>query len=119
MIRMTNDSHTALMLEELREMRRLLEAIAEPAIAKRDAQQRDALREIVGTGAKKQQSVMLMDGTRTRAEIIAETAVDKSDLSKLVRQLESAGLLGSGTKQPQLTIRIPPGFFDGTTTKRR
>src|SRR2546423_12733949 len=91
-------------LNELRQMRKLLELMAEPAIAQRDAKLRDALREIVGSGEKKQQAVMLMDGSRTQAQIVAQTSVHQGNLSTMVGQLEAAGLLSGGRKQPRLVI---------------
>ena len=103
-----------LLLDEIRRIRKLLELMAEPAIAQRDAKLRDELRSIVGTSVKKQKSALLMDGSRTQIQIIADTAVDKSDLSKMVTRLESAGLLSDGKKQPRLSISIPLNFFDGT-----
>ena len=58
-----NDEHAQILLEEVRQMRKLLELLAEPSIAQRDAKLRDELRKIVGSSLKKQQSVLLMDGS--------------------------------------------------------
>lgn len=107
-----NDEHAGHLLEEVRQMRKLLELLAEPAIAQRDAKLRNELRKIVGASSKKQQSVLLMDGSRTQSQIIAQTSVNKGDLSKMVGKLESAGLLADGKKHPNLAIFIPPNFFD-------
>lgn len=93
-------------------MRKLLELLAEPAIAQRDAKLRGELRQIVGSSAKKRQSVFLMDGSRTQKEIFAQTNVNQGNLSTMVGKLESAGLLADGKKQPRLAIAIPPNFFD-------
>jgi hypothetical protein len=106
------DEDGRLLLAEVRQMRMLLELLAEPAIAQRDAKLRENLREIVGSSPKKQQSVFLMDGNRTQQQIIAQTSVNQGHLSTMVGKLESAGLLGEGRKRPKLTISIPPNFFD-------
>ena len=101
-------------------MRKLLEVLAEPAIAQRDAKLRDELRTIVGSSSKKQESVLLMDGSRTQAQIIAQTSINQGDLSTMVGKLENAGLLADGKKQPKLAISIPSNFFDANAeTKRR
>lgn len=107
-----NDEHARLLFEEVRQMRKLLELLAEPAIAKRDAKLRNELRKIVGSSPKKQQSVLLMDGSRTQTQIIAQTSVNKGNLSTMVGKLESAGLLADGKKQPKLAISIPSNYFD-------
>lgn len=107
-----NDEHVRLLLEEVRQIRKLLELLAEPAVAQRDAKLRSELRKIVGSSRKKQQSVLLMDGRRTQAQIIAQTSVNQGNLSTMLGKLESAGLLADGKKQPNLTISIPPNFFD-------
>lgn len=107
-----NAEDVKVLLEEVRQMRKLLELLAEPAIAQRDAKLRDKLREIVGSSPKKQQSVFLMDGSRTQREIIAQTSIDQGDLSKMVGRLDSAGLLADRRKHPRVTISIPANFFD-------
>lgn len=109
-----NDDHAELLLDEVRQVRKLLELLAEPAIAQRDAKLRDELRNIVGSSSKKQQSVLLMDGSRPQKQIIAETLVHQGDLSTMVGRLENAGLLANGKKQPKLSISIPPNFFHAT-----
>lgn len=108
---MTNDQAEAL-IAEVRSVRALLELIAEPAIAQRDAKLREELRRIVGGSAKKQKSVLLMDGSRTQTQIASETSVHKGDLSTMVGKLEQARLLKDGKKQPSIAIPIPLGFFD-------
>jgi hypothetical protein len=107
-----NDEHAQLLLQEVRQMRKLLELLAEPAIAQRDARLRDELRKIVGSSRKKQQSALLMDGSHTQTQIVAQTSVNKGDLSTMVGKLESAGLLADGKKHPKLAISIPSNFFD-------
>jgi hypothetical protein len=105
------DEYAHFLLEEVRQMRKLLELLAEPAIAQRDAKLREELRKIVGAGRKKQQSVFLMDGSRTQAGIVAQTSVNQGDLCTMVGKLESAGLLADGKKYPKLAISIPSTFF--------
>lgn len=99
-------------LETLRKIYGLLELLAEEKIAQRDKNQRSALLEVVGKSVPKQKSVLLMDGTRTQAEIHRETSVHKGDLSTLVGKLHKAKLLADDTKKPRLTISIPPNFFE-------
>ncbi|MBK9239270.1 MAG: hypothetical protein IPL75_03190 [Acidobacteria bacterium] len=107
------------LLKEVRQMRKLLELIAEPAIAQRDAKLREDLRSAVGNGARKQKSIFLMDGTRTQTQIANQVPVDQGDLSKLLARLESSDLLVDGRKQPKLAISIPVSFFDADTNAKR
>ena len=107
------------LLDEVRQMRRLLELLAEPAIAQRDAKLRDELRRIVGASVKHQQAAMLMDGSRTQAQIVAQTSGHQGHLSTMVGKLESGGLLADGRKQPKLTISIPSNFFDANPDAKR
>lgn len=107
---MGNDSTE--LLETVRKIHDLLELLAEDKIAERDARQRAALLEIVGSSQVKQRSVHLMDGTRTQTEIHGETSVNKGNLSTMVGQLKSAGLLQGDTKMPKLAISIPQNFFE-------
>ena len=101
------------MLHVLTEMRDLLRLIAEPAIAERDKKLRGALRGIAGNAAgKKAKSILLMDGTRTQAQIAKECGINQGDLSVLVKKLKASDLLGNDPKQPRLTISIPNRFFE-------
>jgi hypothetical protein len=99
-------------LETLHKIYGLLELLAEDKIAQRDAKQRAALREVVGTSAGKQKSVFLMDGSRTQAEIHRETSVNQGHLSTMVSKLQKEKLLVSDAKKPKLNISIPPNFFE-------
>jgi len=101
-----------LLLDEVRQIRKLLELLAEPAIAQRDNKLRGELRRIVGSSSKKQQAVFLMNGSRTQAQIITETSVGQGNLSTMVGQLETANLLTNGKKYPKLAITIPSNFFE-------
>ena len=109
-----SDHLDPLLLEEVRQIRKLVELLAEPAIAQRDAKLRQELRRIVGNSARKQQAVFLMNGSSTQAEIVTQTSVHKGDLSTMVGKLEGAGLLADGRKRPKLAINIPPSFFDAS-----
>lgn len=102
-----------LLLQEATQIRKLLELLAEPAIAQRDARFRDELRRIVGSSVPKQKAVLLMDGSRTQTQLARETGAHKGNLSTMVGQLEGAGLLESDKKFPRLVISIPTTFFDG------
>jgi hypothetical protein len=104
-----------LLLEEARQIRKLLELLAEPAIAQRDARFRDELRKIVGSSLKKRSAVFLMNGSRTQTQIVAETGVHAGELSTMVGKLEKAGLLADGKKHPKLSILIPANFFDAVS----
>jgi hypothetical protein len=106
---MSDDSE---LLETVRKICGLLELLAEDKIAQRDAKQRAALLEIVGTSATKQKSVLLMDGTRTQTEIHGATSVNKDHLSTMVGKLHKAELLVGDTKKPRLAISILPNFFE-------
>lgn len=108
---MTDQS--AQMLSVLTEMRDLLRLMAEPAIAERDKKLREALRAIGGHAtSKKAKAILLLDGTRTQADVTKACGIDKGDLSGLVKKLKAADLLKDDSKQPQLAISIPASFFE-------
>ena len=69
------DEDAQLLIEEVRQMRKLLELLAEPAIAQRDAKLRGELQKIVGSSVKMQQCVFLMDGSRTQKQIVTRSSV--------------------------------------------
>lgn len=98
--------------ELLTEIRDLLQLIAEPALEKRDANRRAALRKVVGNGEKKAKAVVLMDGTRSQTTIAKEAGTDTGTVSKLVKALAAEGLISTDEKHPALVIRIPSSFFD-------
>jgi hypothetical protein len=105
--------HSAQVLSVLAEMRDLLRLIAEPAIAERDKKLREALLVIGGSAtSKKAKAILLLDGTRTQADVIKGCGIDKGDLSVLVKKLKAADLLKGDPKQPQLAISIPANFFE-------
>jgi hypothetical protein len=103
-------------LELLAEIRDLLQVIAEPALAKRDAKLRASLRKVVGNSAKKAKAATLMDGARSRPAILKESGIDPADLSRLVKALTEARLIVGDEKHPALVLRIPPAFFDKDDT---
>jgi DNA-binding MarR family transcriptional regulator len=100
-------------VELLTEIRDLLQIIAEPEIAKRDAKLRASLRSTVGESEKKARAVMLMDGSRLQSAIAKEVKIDPGDLSRLVKALTAANVVSSSEKHPKLLTKIPPTFFDG------
>ncbi len=61
----------------LREIRDLLQVIAEPALARRDEGLRASLREIVGKSKAKAGATLLMDGSRTQIVICKESGIDR------------------------------------------
>jgi hypothetical protein len=103
---------SAELLEAVRDIRKLLEILAEPAIAQRDAKLRKELRQIVGASKPGQMSVFLMNGKRTQKEIHSETFMNKGNLSTLVSKLSEAKLLIGDPKLPNLAISIPTNFFE-------
>jgi DNA-binding transcriptional ArsR family regulator len=95
------------------EIRDLLRILAEPAIAERDQKSRDVLRTLAGSSkGAKPKAILLMDGTRTQAQIVSECGIHKGQLSELVKALREAGLLKGDPKQPKLSVTIPETFFD-------
>lgn len=95
------------------EIRDLLQIIAEPALEKRDVRLRSLLRTTAGSSKKKAGAILLMNGGRSRAEIVTESGIDKSDLSKLLKTLSTHKLIGPDDKKPKLALTIPPTFFEG------
>ena len=105
--------HSEQMLSVLTEMRDLLRLIAEPAIAERDKNRREALLVIAGNAtSKKAQAILLLDGTRTQTDVTKACGIDKGHLSALVKKLKAAELLKDDLKKPQLAISIPANFFE-------
>lgn len=104
--------HSTEILATLKKVCELLELLAEDKIAQRDQKLRTALLEVVGKSQPKQKSVLLMDGTRSQAEIRSETSVNQGHLSTMVGQLQKAKLLDGDSKKPKLVISIPSTFFE-------
>ena len=99
-------------IELLTEIRDLLQVMAEPALAQRDAKLRASLRAIVGVGSKKAKAVQLMDGSRSQSAIVREGIMDSGNLSRLVKDLATAGLVAPDQKHPKLLVTVPPNFFN-------
>ncbi|MDP4199051.1 MAG: hypothetical protein Q8922_14955 [Bacteroidota bacterium] len=99
-------------IELLTEIRDLLEAMAEPAIAKRDEKFRDGILAVAGKSQKSCNAILLMDGSRTQANIVKEAEIDQGQLSRLVKNLKTNSLIGSDEKYPKLRTKLPPNFFD-------
>jgi len=100
--------------ELLREIRDLLRVIAEPGLAARDAKPRESLARIVGRSPSKGKAVLLMDGSRTQKAISEESGVDQGNLSKMVKALRDALLIGPDDKHPKLVISVLSNFFEKT-----
>ena len=92
-------------LDVLRDIRELLQLIAEPQLAIRDKARRDALRKVIGKSDKNLNSVLLMDGSRKQATIAKEVPIDIGQLSKLVKSLSEAKLL-TPSVNPTLVIPV-------------
>lgn len=103
-------------IELLTEIRDLLEVVAEPALAKRDAKLRSALRDIVGSSDRRASAVLLMDGSRTQAAIAKEAGLDQGNISRLAKALADAKLIAVEGKQPKLLLKISARFFEETST---
>lgn len=97
--------------ELLRDIRDLLRVMAEPALAERDRNLRASLLEIVGKSKPKAEAVLLMDGSRSQAEVRKESGIDSGNLSRLVSALRSKELIKGDEKHPKLSIAIPSNFF--------
>jgi DNA-binding MarR family transcriptional regulator len=100
------------LLNAVLEIRNLVRLMAEPQIAARDQKHRDELIRLVGKSEPKAKAVLLMDGNHTQAAIHAQTSIQQSNLSTLVKELGKAGLLTGNTKQPKLSISVPADFFE-------
>jgi hypothetical protein len=98
--------------EILREIRDLLRLIAEPALAKRDEQLRASLSELVGKSRQKAEVVALMDGTRLQADIQKAVGIDQGNLSRFVKALYDAELIGPDEKRPKLGFPAPSNLID-------
>ena len=97
--------------EILREIRDLLRLIAEPALSKRDERFRASLQERVGKSKQKAEAVVLMDGTRSQAEIRKAAGIDKGNLSRLVTALRQTELIGPDEKRPKLVFPAPSNLI--------
>jgi DNA-binding MarR family transcriptional regulator len=98
--------------ELLREIVDLLRLIAEPHLARRDANLRNSLYEIVGKSQARAKAVFLMNGERNQSSILKEAGMDKGNLSRLTKSLADANLIEPKQKFPKLKIPIPQNFPD-------
>jgi hypothetical protein len=53
-----------------------------------------------------------MDGMRSQAGIRKECGIDHGNLSRLVKALREAGLIGPDDKHPQLVFPLPSNLPD-------
>ena len=98
--------------ELLREIRDLLRLMAAPAIAERNQLVRNAIIQIVGKSKRKAEAVVLMDGTRTQAGISKECGIDMGHLSRLVKAMREAELIGADDKRPKTVTPLPINFLE-------
>ncbi len=98
--------------EILREIRDLLRLVAEPALAKRDERLRASLQKVVGKSKQKAGAVILMDGTRSQADIRKASGMDDGNLSRLVKALRTAELIGADDKHLKLVFPVPSNLID-------
>ena len=98
--------------EILAEIRDLLRLMAEPALAKRDERLRASLHQVIGKSKQKAEAVALMDGTRSQADIRKDCGIDDGNLSRLVKALREAELIGLDDKQPKLVFPVPSNLSD-------
>lgn len=99
-------------IDLLAEIRDLLQAMAEPALAKRDEKFREAIRAVVGKSQKSASAIVLMDGSRAQAAISKEAGIDPGQLNRLIKSLEKNALIGADEKHPKLRVKLPLNFFD-------
>jgi DNA-binding MarR family transcriptional regulator len=100
-------------IELLTEIRDLLQVMAEPALAKRDAKLRSSLRSVVGRGKKAKAAALLMDGSRSQSAIVKESGIDQGNLSRLIKALAAAQLISPDEKHPRLLVKVTHTFFAG------
>lgn len=98
--------------EILREIRDLLRLMAEPALAKRDERLRTSLQQVIGKSKQKAEAVVLMDGTRSQSAIRTDCGIDVGNLSRLVKALREAELIGPDDKHPKLDFPVPSNLLD-------
>jgi hypothetical protein len=100
-------------IELLTQIRDLMHVMAEPQLAKRDAKARASLRQLVGTSSKRADTFALMDGTRSQADLVKATGIDAGNLSRFVKALGEAKLVGADSKRPKATLNVPRSFLEG------
>lgn len=105
--------------EILREIRDLLRLMAEPALAKRDERLRTSLQQIIGKSKQKAKAVVLMDGTRSQSAIRNDCGIDLGDLSRLVKALREAELIGPNDKHPKLVFPVPSNLPDTVSKDKK
>ena len=97
-------------LQVLVEIRAILLVMAEPQLAERDRSRRADLRKLVGRSEKGQKAVLLMDGSRTQAEISKTVPIDNGQLARLVGSLREMNLIVEGEK-PKIVIPVSVAMF--------
>lgn len=64
------------------------------------------MKKLTAASENKMLAVTLMDGTRTKAEIAKGSGYDKSDVTKLVKTLDSMGILRGTAEHPKLLFGV-------------
>jgi phosphoenolpyruvate-protein kinase (PTS system EI component) len=108
---MTNDSEV---IELLRDIKSLLEVLAEPKLQEREKSARDILRRIAGRSEPKRAALLLMNGQLTRQEIIKSTQIDPAEMTRLTKAVLAEGLLTEKAGKPAVLVRsLNSLFVDG------
>lgn len=114
---MADEPSTAI-LEILEEIRDLLTPLSAQARAWIASDGPEAIRDIVGSG-QRQAAARLMDGRRTRSEIMAATGIADGNLSTLVRDLREAGFVTERASKPKLVITPSTVWPNASTAGRK
>jgi hypothetical protein len=104
-------------IELLTEIRDLLLLIAEPELAKRDQRLRAALQQVIGKSKPRAKAVILMDGTRSQADVRKESGIDPGELSRLLKALREAKLIGLEDEKLKLAFPMPSNLIDSAKDK--
>ena len=104
--------------ELLREIRDLLRVVAEPALAERDKRLQASLIEAVGKSKQRAKAALLMDGSRSQADVRKEAGMDDGNLSRFVSTLRGRNLIKGDEKRLKLVISIPSNFFEDSEETR-
>lgn len=102
----------------LQEIRDLLRLIAEPALAKRDERLRLSLEQVIGKSKQKAEAVALMNGIRSHSDIRKECQIDSGNLSRLVKALQAAELIGPDLQHPKLSFPVPADLLNSVIQDR-
>ena len=79
---------------------------------------RAALLEVIGSSKKKAEVVLLMNGSKSQADLHKESGMDRGNVSRLVTALREKQLIKADDKHPELVIAIPSNFFENLEARR-